>query len=89
MKKSISIKTNISVLKRFIYPSIHIRAKYINMEQGDRLTGCLVTKKFVKFVTRREQQIVSFHHDVFENIILYVVERYCQIEDEGPTESFF
>ena len=88
MNKSMGIGANISILKLFIHPSIHIRAKYVNMEQCDMLSGCLVTGKCTKCVTRREQQVITFCHDNFKNIILYVVERYCCIEEEGPTESF-
>ena len=88
MKKSMGIGANISILKRLIHPSIHVRAKYVNIEQDDRLSGCLVTGKCTKYVTRREQQIITFHRDAFKNVILYVVERCCQIEEEGPTESF-
>ena len=89
MKKSMGIRANISILERFIHPSTRGKAKYVNMEQGDRLSGCLVTGKCTKFLTRREQQVITFCHDNFKNIILYVVERYCQIEEEGRTESFF
>ena len=87
MKKSMVIGANISIMKRFIHPSTHVRAKYENMEQSERLCGCLVTGKCTKFVTRWEQQIITFRHDNFKNI-MSAVERYCKIEEEGPTESF-
>ena len=57
------------------------------MEQGDRLSGCLITGNYTKFVTRREQQVITFCYDNFKNIFPYAVERYFWIEEEGPTDT--
>ena len=64
---------NIFVLKIFFYPSTHVREKYNNIQQGDKLGGCLITGKCTKIVSRTAQVVITFRHDDFKNIVLYAV----------------
>ena len=87
-KRAMGIDAVISVLIKFVHPSAHIREKYPNPQSGDRLNGCLVTGKCIKTVCRRDQVVITFKHEEFEDE-LYAVQRYCMIVEEGPSDSFF
>ena len=87
-KKTMGINAVVSVLIKFIHPSALIRDKYTNPQSGDRLRDCSVTGKCTKLVSRRDQVVITFTHEDFEGE-LYAVERYCRVEEEGPSDSFF
>ena len=79
----------VHVLMRFVHPSQNIRDKHPNPDKGRRLEGCVVTGKCTKKVSRREQTVITFRCDEFDDVELYAVKRYCRITEEGPAESFF
>ncbi len=87
-KKTMGIDAVFTVLIKFIHPSALIRDKYTNPQSGERLIDCSVTGKCTKVVSRRDQVVITFTHDNFEGE-LYAVKRYCRVEEEGPSDSFF
>ena len=88
-KKSMGIGATVTVLTRLVHPSEHIREKYPNLEKDHRFENCVVTGRCKKKVNRKEQTVVTFRCNEIENVVLYAVERYCNIIEEGPKESFF
>ena len=88
-KKLIGVGAIISILTKFVHPFTHIREKYVNNTHRYRLDNFIVTGKETKVVSRREQVVVTFRSNKFENIILYAVKQYYYIEREGPADGFF
>ena len=88
-KKYMGAGAVVKVLLRYVHPSAEIRSKYVNPDIGERLSGCVLLKKGIKVVNRKDQAVIIFRHEEFENTELYAVSRYVAIEEEGPsTESF-
>ena len=79
----------VKVLLRYIHPSAEIRSKYVNPDKGKRLSGCVVLKKGIKVVNRKDQAVIIFCHEEFENTELYAVSGYVAIEEEAPSTEFF
>ena len=46
-------------------------------------------EKATRVVNRRQQAVIIFRHDEFNNTELYAVSRYVSIEQEGPASRFF
>ena len=88
-KKHTGAGAVVKVLLRYIHPSVEIRSKYVNPDKGERLYGCVVLKKGIKVVNRKDQAVIIFCHEEFENTKLYAVSRYVAIEEEGPSTEFF
>ena len=82
------ISANVHVLMRFVHPSKNIRDRYPSLEKWRRLEGCVGTGKYIKLISRREQTVIMFRCDEFDDEELYAVESYCRIIEEGPAESF-
>jgi len=79
---------------RYIHPSELIRNKFPNRQQGDRLENCRVTGLESLKVNKKEQLVVTFHHDDFKDdngsfSKLYAVKRWAKVTSEGPPEFFF
>ena len=88
-KKCLGAGAAVKVLLRYIHPSAEIGSKYTNSGKGEQLCGCLVVKKGTRVVNRRQQAVIIFRHDEFDNTELYAVSRYVSIEEEGPASQFF
>ena len=54
-------------LLRFIHRSKHIRNKFPNVAQGQRLENCVTIRQEVKKVSRKEQLVLVVHHEDFKN----------------------
>ena len=81
-------------LLRFIHPSEHIRNKFPNVVQGQRLENCVTIRQEVKKVSRKEQLVLVVHHEDFKNpddsyIELHGVKRYWKVSQEGHPDYFF
>ena len=79
----------ISVLLKMVHPSKHIRDKFPNLPDKQRLEGAVVLRKEVKSINRREQEAIVFRHDDFADVELYASQRFCRILEEGPTVDYF
>ena len=84
----------VSALLRFIHPSEHIRNKFPNVVQGQRLENCETIRQEVKKVSRKEQLVLVVRHEDFKNpddsyIELHGVKRYWKVSQEGHPDYFF
>ena len=84
----------VSALLRFIHPSKHIRNKFPNIFQGQRLENCETIRQEVKKVSRKEQLVLVVRREDFENpddsyIELHGVKRYWKVSQEGHPDYFF
>ena len=84
----------VSALLRFIHPSKHIRNKFPNVVQGQRLENCETIRQEVKKVSRKEQLVLVVRHEDFKNpddsyIELHGVKRYWKVSQEGHPDYFF
>ena len=79
----------ILVLLKMVHPSKHIRDKFSNLPDKQRLEGAVVLRKEIKSINCREQEAVIFHHDDFTDTELYASQRFCRILEEGPTVDYF
>ena len=87
-KLAMGIGANVHVLMRYVHPSKNIRDKHPKPEKGRHMEGCVVTGKCIKLVSRREQTVITFCCDKFDDEELYAVKRYCRIVEECPAETF-
>ena len=83
----------VSALLRFIHPSEHIRNKFPNVVQGQRLENCETICQEVKKVSRKEQLVLVVRHEDFKNpdnsyIELHGVKRYWKVSQEGTQTTF-
>ena len=81
--------TVISVLLKMIHPSKHIRDKFPNLQDKQRLEDAVVLRKEIKSINRREQEAIIFRHDDFADKELYASQRFYRILEEGPTVDYF
>ena len=58
MKKSMGIGADISVLKRFIHPSIHDRTKYVKIEQSDGLVGAWLQENVQNLLPKESNEVL-------------------------------
>lgn len=79
----------ITVLTRFVHPSIHMRNKYPNTHRDERLNGCVTICQAEKVVRRKNQLCIVFRHDDFPGIELYAVKKHCVVTEVGPTDLWF
>ena len=79
----------ILVLLKMVHPSKHIRDKFSNLPDKQRLEGAVVLRKEIKSINCREQEAVIFHHDDFTDTELYASQRFCRILEEGPIVDYF
>ena len=79
----------VSILLKFIHPSEHIRAKFPNQVNGQRLDGCCVLRREVKNIRKTDQLSLVVTHEAFPGVELYCVERYAKVTREGPPDYFF
>lgn len=88
-RKTMGTGAVITVLLKMIHPSKHIRDKFPNLSDKQRLEGALVIQRELKTINRREQESIVFRHEEFDNIELYASQRFCKIVEEGPATGFF
>ena len=79
----------ISVLLKMVHPSKHIRDKFPNLPDKQRLEGAVVLRKEIKSINRREQEAIVFRHDDFTDVELYASQRFCRIIEEGSPPDYF
>ena len=79
----------ISVLLKMVHPSKHIRNKFPNLLDKQRLEGAIVLRKELKSINRQEQEAIVFCHDDFTDIDLYASQRFCRIVEEGSPPDYF
>lgn len=95
-KKTLSMgqDATISIMLRFIHPSVIIRQKYPNHNPTKRLDNTKVLRLEEKKVSRKQQKCVVFtstdfvYHDG-SLIELHAVIKNCKVIAEGPTDKFF
>ena len=74
-KKCMGTGAVVKVLLRYIHSSAEIRSKYTNPGKGEQLCGYLFVKKGTGVMNRRQQAVIIFCHDEFDNTELYAVSR--------------
>ena len=80
-KLTIGIGIIVHFLMQFVHTSKNIRDKYPNQERGCCLEGYVVTGKCIKQVSEREQTVITFCCDEFNDIKLYAIDWYCRITE--------
>jgi hypothetical protein len=78
-----------SALKRYLHSRPIIDAKYPNATPTERLDSLLAIRRERKAVNKRNQWVIIFRHDDFENVEIYCVEKYCKVTKQGPEDAFF
>ena len=79
----------ISVLLKMVYPSKHIRDKFPNIPDKQRLEGAAILRKEIKSINCQEQEAIVFRHDDFTDVELYATQRFCRIIEEGSPPDYF
>ena len=84
----------VSAQLRFIHSSEHIRNKFPNIVQGQRLENCVTIRQEVKKVSRKEQLVLVVCHEDFKNpddsyIELHGLKQYWKVSQEGYPDYFF
>ena len=83
----------VSILIKYLHPSLHIRNKYINPQHNQRLEGCTALRLEERGISGRLQECVIVTHPDFlaeDGLIeLYAARRWVKVEREGPEEGFF
>ena len=72
-----------------VHPSKHIRDKFPNLPDKQRLEGVVVLRKEIKSINHREQEAIIFRHDDFADTELYASQRFCRILEECPAVDYF
>ncbi|KAG7340825.1 transposase IS4 [Nitzschia inconspicua] len=57
--------------------------------RSPRIEGLVAIRKEIKPLNGRLQVCIVFHHEHFPNKEIYCHERFCRVEEEGPTEHLF
>ena len=69
----------ILVLLKMVHPSKHIRDKFPNLLDKQRLEGSVIIREETKSINRRDQEAIIFCHDDFNDVELYASQRFCRI----------
>ena len=90
-KKTMTAGTVVSIQIRYLHPSLHIKNKYPNPQNGQKLENCTVLRQEVKRINRRDQTAVVVTHEDFKDgddfIELHAVPRWFKVTKEGPPEE--
>jgi hypothetical protein len=79
-----------SVLLKYVKPSARVRELCPNLENGARIENCVVLRKEMKKITRKEQEAVIFCCEaLFGEVELYTVVRWFVVTQEGPINGLF
>ncbi len=88
-KKTIGIRALASAHMRMLHPSAAIRERFLNPDHGHRHQGLPVVCRVMKKVNNCGQMTIIMRRDNVEEVELYCVESFVQIETEGAAEHFF
>ena len=93
-RKILGKGATLNALIKFIHPSEHIRNKFPNPVNQQRLDGLTAVRRELKVVSRKKQMCIVCTHPGFkteggELVELHFVERWATIVNEGPEDLFF
>ena len=88
-KKHLGVGAQCSVANKYLHPAKVIADRYPNATAHSRVDKLLVVDIGKRMVNKKEQSVINFRHDDFENTAVYCVKRWARIETEGAPEHFF
>ena len=87
LKKGVGAICHVA-LKR-LHPKAIIAQVMPNAESNTILSELIAIKQDVMEVSKKEQVVIHFRHEKFENIDIYCSKRWVAVDSEGPADQFF
>ena len=92
--EKLGIDASVTVLSKYMFPSIHIRDKYPNITADHRIENLRVLGRGNREVSRKDEDVIILQHDNFKDddgnyIEMYCVPRWCTVTTDCPDDKLF
>ena len=78
-----------TVKLRFLHPKNQVKDKIPNQSSSQQLTGLIVQSKAEKIIRKVNKDCIVFRHEDFGRQLVQALQRYVQVDIEGPEQSVF
>ena len=88
-RKRLGVGASCTIKLRFLHPKNHIQDKIPNQTASQQLTGLIVQSKAEKVIHKVNKECIVFQHEDLGRQLIWALQRYVQVDIQGPEESFF
>ena len=88
-KKRLGVGAECNTALKYLHPRQLVTEKFPNATAAERIQNLIAIRKEKKRVNRREQEVIVFNSEKFENQEVHCVVRWVKVDTEGPDSEFF
>ena len=88
-RKRLGVGASCTVKLMFLHPKNQVKDKIPNQSSSQQLTGLIVQSKAEKIICKVNKDCIVFRHEDFGGQLVWVLQRYVQVNIQGPVQSFF
>ena len=88
-RKRRGVGASCTVKLRFLYPKNQVKDKIPNQTSSQQLNGLNVQSKAEKIIRKVNKDCIMFQHEDFGEQLVWALQRYVQVDIQGPEQSFF
>ena len=87
--KHLGVGASCTVKLRFLHPKNQVKDKISNQSSSQQLTGLIVQSKAEKVICKVKKDYFVFQHEDFGGQLVWALQRYVQIDIQGPEQPLF
>ena len=88
-QKSLGIGASCTVSIHFLHPKNKIKEVIPNQTASQKLSGLIMQGKEEKIIRKEGKECIVFRHEDFGGQLLWALQHYVSIDEEGPESAFF
>ena len=88
-RKHLGVGASCTVKLRFLHPKNLVKDKIPNQSSSQQLTGLIVQSKAEQVICKVKKDCIVFRQEDFGGQLVWALQRYVQVDIQGPEQSFF